>query len=394
MAAAYALRGQNSHDEPEWIKSGINRIFHHAIGLFRLAYGEVTLKDLAQLLSGPLRADAPPDDPNAIPEELSQELKRFYRAFQDRLTEANLSEANLSEAQRAELEAEFAFHANYFEQQFARMNSRNKATLIDAALDLVELFAAPDLAETFCSKQTEFGGIGPRIENGEIVVFAPDERLGRAAITAAIILKLDFQRSALNRLRQAELTGVPPTRLWAFVADEYQAFATVGDEGDDAFFALSREALISNVLATQSLAGLQAKMGETRLRTLLGAIRTKLFLTLADPNDSQLASRLAGESYRPVQSTSFSESNKNARLNPLTDALEASSSTVSEQRSYSEQLRPDFLPIAFSRLNTCEAIICSFNGERQRVVKIYLKPDYLPRELPHNQAPHYTETQS
>ena len=394
LVAAYALRGQNSHDEPEWIKSGINRIFHHAIGLFRLAYGEVTLKDLAQLLSGPLRADAPPDDPNAIPEELSQELKRFYRAFQDRLTEANLSEANLSEAQRAELEAEFAFHANYFEQQFVRMNSRNKATLIDAALDLVELFAAPDLAETFCSKQTEFGGIGPLMESGEIVVFSPDERLGRAAITAAIILKLDFQRSALNRLRQAEMTGVPPTRLWAFVADEYQAFATVGDEGDDAFFALSREALITNVLATQSLAGLQAKMGEARLRTLLGAIRTKLFLTLADPNDSQLASRLAGESYRPVQSTSFSESNKNARLNPLTDALEASSSTVSEQRSYSEQLRPDFLPIAFSRLNTCEAIICSFNGERQRVVKIYLKPDYLPRELPHNQAPHYTETQS
>lgn len=389
LVTAYALRGQNSHDEPEWIKAGMYRILFHAIGLFRLAYGEVTLKDLAQLLSGPLRADAPPDDPNAIPEELSQELKKFYRAFQDRLTNANLSEA-----QRAELAAEFVFHSNYFEQQFARMNSRNKATVIDATQDNVEPFAAPDLAETFCSTQNELGGIGPLMEAGEIVVFSPDERLGRAAITAAIILKLDFQRSALNRLRQAELTGVPPTRLWAFVADEYQAFATVGDEGDDAFFALSREALITNVLATQSLAGLQAKMGETRLRTLLGAIRTKLFLTLTDPTDCQLASRLAGESYRPVQSTSFSESNKNARLNPLSDTLEAGSTTVSEQRSFSEQLRPDFLPITFSRLNTCEAIICSFNGERQRVVKVYLKPAYLPKELPHNQAPHYTENHS
>ena len=389
LVAVYALRGQNSHDEPEWIKSGVYRIFHHALGLFRLAFGEVTLKDLALLLSGPLRADAPPDDPNAIPEELSQELKRFYRAFQ-----SHLSEANLSKAQRTEAEAEFSYHANYFERQLARMNSRNKATLNDAALDLVEPFAAPELAETFCATESDFCGIGPLMEAGEIVVFAPDERLGRAAITAAILLKLDFQRSALNRLRQAEITGLKPTRLWAFVADEYQAFATVGDEGDDAFFALSREALITNVLATQSLAGLQAKMGEARLRTLLGAIRTKLFLTLTDPTDCQLASRLAGESYRPVQSTSFSESNKNARLNPLTDTLESGSTTVSEQRSFSEQLRPDFLPIAFSRLNTCEAIACSFDGERQRTVKVYLKPAYLPRELPHNQAPHYSEKSS
>lgn len=386
LVAVYALRGQNSHDEPEWIKSGVYRLFLHAIGILRLAYGEVTLKDLALLLSGPLRADAPPDDANAIPEELSHELKRFYRAFQDRLTNANLSEA-----QRAELEAEFDYHAHFFERQFVRMNPKNKATLIDAALDLVEPFAAPDLAETFCAQGSEIDSVGTLMEKGEIVVFAPDERLGRAAITAVILLKLEFQRSALNRLKQAELTGIKPTRLWAFIADEYQAFATVGEDGDDAFAALSREALVTNILATQSLAGLQAKMGEARLRTLLGAIRTKVFLTLTDPTDCQLASRLAGETYKPIQSTSFSESNKNARLNPLTDTLEAGSTTVSEQLNFSEQLRPDFLPSAVARLNAGEAIVCSFDGQRQRTVKVYLKPFYLPRELPHNQTPHYTE---
>lgn len=377
LVAVYSLRGQNSHDEPEWIKSGVYRLFLHAIGILRLAYGEVTLKDLALLLSGPLRADPSPDDPNAIPEELSQELERCRRAF-----------LNSPEADRLE---EFEYHAHFFERQFVRMNPKNKATLIDAALDLVEPFAAPDLAETFCAQGGEIDSIGTLMEKGEIVVFAPDERLGRAAITAAILLKLDFQRSALNRLKQAELTGIELTRLWAIMIDEYQAFATVGEDGDDAFAALSREALVTNIVATQSLAGLQAKMGEARLRTLLGAIRTKVLLTLTDPTDCQLASRLAGETYKPIQSTSFSESNKNARLNPLTDTLEAGSTTVSEQLNFSEQLRPDFLPAAFARLNAGEAIVCSFDGQRQRTVKVYLKPAYLPKELQHNQTPHYTE---
>ncbi len=380
LVAANSLRQTSaSHDEPEWIKSGIYRIFWHAIAIFRLAYGTVTLEDLSELLSGPLRADAPPDDPNTVPQALAEELARYHQAFQSRLNRGDFPDP-------AAAEADIEFHAGYFERQLVRMNSRNKATLIDAALDLVEPFASPELAGTFCAPLAEYPGMSALLESGHIVVFEPDERLGRAALTIGILLKLEFQRAGLGRIKRAEATG--ERRLWAFVADEYQSFVTVGEEGDDAFVALSREALITNVFATQSLAGLHARIGEPRLRTLLGAIRTKLFLTLTDPTDGQLASRIAGETYRQVQATSFSEANKNARLNPLTDTLQAGSTTVSEQRSYSEQLRPDFLPVAFSRLNTFEAIACVFDGERQRPpVKLYLKPAFLPRELPHNQFP-------
>lgn len=389
LVAASSLRQSSAnHDEPEWIKSGTYRIFLHAIGIRRLAYGTVTLRDLALLLSGPLRADAPPDDPNAVPQALADELARYDQTFQTRLSRGDFPD-------RAAAEAEFEFHAQYFERQLAQMNPRNKATLIDAALDLVEPFASPELAETFCPTQAEYPGMAALMESGHIVVFAPDERLGRAALTIIILLKFEFQRAGLGRIKRAEATGEPISRLWAFVADEYQSFVTVGEEGDDAFVALSREAVITNVFATQSLAGLQARIGEARLRTLLGAIRTKLFLTLTDPTDCQLASRIAGETYRQVQATSFSEANKNARLNPLTDTLQAGSTTVSEQRSYSEQLRPDFLPVAFSRLNTFESIACIYDGERQRPpVKVYLKPAFLPRELPHNQFPTHLEKAS
>lgn len=402
LVAANSLRQAGaSHDEPEWIKSGIYRIFWHALGISRQAYGPTTLKNLSQLLSGPLRADPSPDDPNAVPEALAKELERYRQAFKARLIRGDFPDT-------AAAEEEFEYHAQYFERQFVRMNARNKATLIDAALDLVEPFASPELAETFCpavrdrpqtvrdrsptASNPEYPGMSALMESGHIVVFEPDERLGRAAVTIAILLKLEFQRAALGRLKQAEASGEPISRLWGFVADEYQSFVSVGgqDEGDDGFVALSREALITNVFATQSLAGLQARIGEPKLRTLMGAIRTKLFLTLTDPSDCQLASRIAGEDYRRIQSTSFSEANKNARLNPVTDTLQAGSTTVSEQRSYSEQLRPDFLPVAFSRLQTFEAIACVFDGQRQRdPVKLYLKPAFLPRELPHNQFPHH-----
>lgn len=390
LVAVSSLRQTNaSHEEPEWIKSGTYRIFWHAIGILRWAHGAVTLKDVCHLLSGPLRADPSPDDPNAVPQPLADELARMTRDFEHRLNRGDFS------SDLAAAKAEFEFHAQFFERQFVRMNPRNKATLIDAALDLTEPFASPELAETFCPEQSECPDLRELLESGHIVVFEPDERLGRAGSTIGILLKLKFQRAALGRLKQAEVSGQPISRLWAFIADEYQSFVTVGEEGDDAFVALSREALISNVLATQSLAGLQAKIGEVRLRTLLGAIRSKVFLTLTDPNDSQLASRIAGETYRQVQATSFSEANKNARLSPITDTLQGSSTTVSEQRSYSEQLRPDFLPVAFSRLNTFEAIVCSFDGERQRApLKLYLKPAFLPRELPHNQIPVSKEASS
>jgi len=386
LVAANSLRQTSAnHDEPEWIKSGVYRIFWHAIGILRLAHGTVTLRDLSEILSGSLRADAPPDDPNAVPQALADELARYDQAFQTRLNRGDFPD-------RAAAEAEFECHASYFERQLVRMNPRNKATLIDAALDLVEPFASPELAETFCPTVSAFPGLSTLMEEGQIVVFAPDERLGRAAITIAILLKLEFQRAGLGRIQRAEATGEPISRLWAFVADEYQSFVTVGEEGDDAFVALSREALITNIFATQSLAGLQARIGEARLRTLLGAIRSKLFLTLTDPTDCQLASRIAGEIYRQVQTTSFSEANKDARLNPLTDTLQAGSTTVSEQRSYNEQLRPDFLPVAFSRLNAFEAIACLYDGARQRPpVKLYLKPAFLPRELPHNQFPAHLE---
>jgi hypothetical protein len=387
LVAAHSLRQASAHhEEPGWIKTGTAKILTHSIGIKRLAEGEVTLKDLNDLLSGPLRADSPPEDPNRVPEVLSGELERYRQAFRRRLEAGEFPNPD-------PVKAEFAYHEAFFRDQLVRMNPRNKATLIDALLDLVGPFAHPELAHTFCARHSEctYPGMGQLLAEGRLVVFEPEERLGSAAVTIAILLKLQFQRAALARLERASTNADALTRVWSFIADEYQSFVTtdsgVGAEGDEAFVALSREARIINVFATQSIAGLEARIGEVKLRTLLGAIRTKVFLTLTDPNDCRLASRIAGEDYEKVKSTTFTEANKKAALNLVTDSLQAAAPTVSEQQNFSEQLRPAFLPIAFSRLQTFEAIVCGFDGTRQLPpVKVYLKPSFLPRELPHCQV--------
>ena len=73
-----------------------------------------------------------------------------------------------------------------------------------------------------------------------------------------VMLKLDFQRAVLQRIPKI---AADPTRAWRdmlFVADEYHAFATVGETdptGDERAFALSRQARQSQGRLFQTIPG-------------------------------------------------------------------------------------------------------------------------------------------
>ena len=61
-----------------------------------------------------------------------------------------------------------------------------------------------------------------------------------------VMLKLDFQRAVLQRIPKIAADSQRPWRDVLFVADEYHAFATVGETGptgDERAFALSRQAI-------------------------------------------------------------------------------------------------------------------------------------------------------
>ena len=136
------------------------------------------------------------------------------------------------------------------------------------------------------------------------------------------MLKLDFQRAILQRIPQITAN---PTRTWRdllFVCDEYHAFATVGEvdpTGDERTFALSRQARLIPIVATQSISSLRSALpGDESWRTLLQCFRTKLFLATSDEFTARNAAELCGRRDRLKAHYSVSESGRDAHISLLT----------------------------------------------------------------------------
>ena len=113
-----------------------------------------------------------------------------------------------------------------------------------------------------------------------------------------VMLKLDFQRAVLQRIPKI---AAEPQRAWRdllFVANEYHAFATVGETdptGDERVFALSRQARLIPIVATQSVSSLRSALaGDEAWRTLLQCFRTKVFLATSEEFTAHIAAELCG----------------------------------------------------------------------------------------------------
>jgi type IV secretory pathway TraG/TraD family ATPase VirD4 len=89
-----------------------------------------------------------------------------------------------------------------------------------------------------------------------------------------------------------------------FVCDEYQAFATSGENepsGDEKFVNLARQAKCIPIVATQSISSLRSTLPGESWRTLLQGLRAKVFLTLSDDFSAQMAADLCGKTERLTQ---------------------------------------------------------------------------------------------
>ncbi|MCY4582815.1 MAG: TraM recognition domain-containing protein, partial [Chloroflexi bacterium] len=94
-----------------------------------------------------------------------------------------------------------------------------------------------------------------------------------------------------------------------FLCDEYQSFASVGEDdpaGDEKAFALTRQSRVIPIVATQSISSLKSVLtGQDAWRTLLQSLRTNVFLSLSDDSSAELASNMCGkvlamERHRPA----------------------------------------------------------------------------------------------
>jgi hypothetical protein len=195
-----------------------------------------------------------------------------------------------------------------------------------------------------------------------------------------VMMKLDFQRAVLNRVPEMEAHRERYFRQVFFICDEYQHFATVGENeptGDEKFFSLSRQPRCIPIVATQSISSLKSSLPGDTWRSLLQTFRTKIFLALSDDFSAQTASELCGKEDRLKVSYNFSESGHDARVSFLSGKAISNRANVTASKSYNTRTDYRFDMKTFTELKNAQSIAIAYDGlNPMPPMFCYLKPYY------------------
>lgn len=301
---------------------------------------------------------------------------------------------------RAEKQEQFEAVKRWFYHDWRRIEPRLRTSIVEGISVFLSLFDDnPAVKRIFCppkeayqpDAQTSNGSVrilppfSDLIEQGKVCVlnFPVAANPGLARIIGTL-MKQDFERAVLNRIPRMARDPNRHFREVLFLCDEYQAFATVGENdpsGDEKFFALSRQAKCIPIVATQSISSLRSTLPGESWRTLLQTFRTKIFLTLSDDFSAQTASQLCGKEEQLKLSYTLSENGQDAGVSVLTGQASAHRATLSASKAYHLQRDFTFEPKVFSELKNAQAIILAYDGINPHPpMYCYLKPHHLARD--------------
>ncbi|CDQ11960.1 conserved membrane protein of unknown function [Acidithiobacillus ferrivorans] len=366
LAVLENMSGQSSKGDTAWIVDNASRVAEHAIGIVRTATGYVTLQDVHEFITG-LSANLD----NAAEDETPARAADAFLVPYDALFKSNGGD-NIA----------YQHHRCYFVQEFAGIESRYRTIYINELQRVTQYFVDPKYTELYSPREAEinYPGAAEAIDRGLVTVLdATVDKYGSLATMLGIFLKLDFQRAAIGRpQRHRDDPAYNFTRPLLFLCDEYQEFATTGEQGDDSFYAVCRESKVISIVATQSRASLVRRLGEDRTKVLLASLRTKIFLALSDPSDAEWAAKVCGEDWGEIENTSINESVSGASLTAGGGFL-GKDTTVSQNYSLNRQKVNRFEPAAFRDLPAFSAIVSGFDGAAALPpARIYLKPYFRP----------------
>jgi hypothetical protein len=284
----------------------------------------------------------------------------------------------------------------WFTNTWRKLDSRVKASIVEGVVVFLSLFDEnPAVYRAFCPPRAVYADAPkpgePRplppledlLETGHVLGLNFPVALNPAlARGLGVMLKLDFQRAVLQRITKM---GAQPDRPWRdllFVADEYHAFATVGETdptGDERAFALSRQARLIPIVATQSISSLRSALtGDESWRTLLQCFRTKLFLATSDEFTARTAAELCGRVERLKARYTLGEAGEGAHISLLTGRAAAAKHTVSATKTYSWETDYVFPPRVFMELQNAQAVALPYDGLNPLPPQYcYLKPSYV-----------------
>lgn len=320
--------------------------------------------------------------------------------LEEALVTANLeyrSEDATPAADEADRLARFEAVKRWFQDDWMRIEPKLRTSIVEGISVFLSLFDDnPKVKYTFCPPKATYEAarsgddqhgialppLADLIEQGKVIALnfpiAMNPGLARALGT---MLKQDFQRAVLNRIHKMNTDPNASRRPVMFVCDEYQAFATTGENepsGDEKFFSLARQAKCIPIVATQSISSLRSTLTGESWRTLLQGLRTKIFLALSDDFSAHMAADLCGKIERLKASYSITEAGQDARVSILTGRPAAHKATVTAAKSYAPRTEYVFEPKVFSQLQNAQAIVLPYDGlNPQPPTFCYLKPYYL-----------------
>jgi hypothetical protein len=276
--------------------------------------------------------------------------------------------------------------------------SEVKTSIIQGIVVFLSLFETdPDVRRVFCPPKELYDGKpcadDPRgivlqpfeelIESGAVVGLNFPVALNPAlAKTIGTMMKIDYQRAVMLRIPKMDEHPERHYRPTVFICDEYQNFATVGADnptGDERWLSLSRQPKCIPIVATQSVSSLKDALPNEGVKTLLQALRSKVFLTTTDPETARYASELCGKADRTRISYTVSESSTNANVGWLSGRTSSSKGSVSASKQYQKHKEPLFEEKVFFDLKNAQSIVVAFDGVSPLPpTYCYLKPDFLP----------------
>ena len=224
------------------------------------------------------------------------------------------------------------------------------------------------------------------IEQGKVLALNMPAGINLAlAHAVGVMLKNAWLQALL--MRPAKMRAKPGSyfRPAVFICDEYQAFASVGEDdpsGDENSFALTRQCRCIPIVATQSISSLRAVLGSSEAwRSLLQTLRTRIFLSLSDDASAKIASELCGQVAKIKESYTISETSKRSEVSPLSGRAGGGGGSMGATKSFREQREAVFHPRDFALLSNCQAICLPYDGAQSHEPRrVYLKPHYLPAE--------------
>ena len=224
------------------------------------------------------------------------------------------------------------------------------------------------------------------IEGGKVLALNMPAGINPALSRAVgVMLKNAWLQALLMRPAKMKQSPGVYFRPAVFICDEYQAFASVGEDdpsGDEKSFALTRQCRCIPIVATQSISSLRSVLGSSEAwRALLQTLRTRIFLSLSDDASAQIASELCGQVVKIKAMYTISETSKRAEVSPLSGRAGGGGGSMGATKSFREQREAVFHPRDFALLSNCQAICLPYDGAQSlEPRRVYLKPYYLPAE--------------